>query len=631
MSEGDKETVEHGSGVKTEIQDDRLVTHVPRRGVLKSIAVGSLVGLAGCDGTNAPETGDDTTTSDDGGDTTSTTVSQGTPMDPAFTDGAATSMSEPNFAPFSATGSNIIPKIVMYSPKLKYVPGNNEWATDTISDYNITESAAEFTINTDYTWHNGKSVTADDFRVGFGISKYLGHSAWDYVESQSAPDDSTWRLTLSEQVNPNILLFSLFSGYSTLDTPRFEYSDILKELKNADEGGETPNTEQDGVLGQVLNERQAEPMGTGPFQFDGIDGQKLTAVPFDDHPNRDAINFDKWEFRYHSESQQTIAEMRNGRLDGNYVFNDVESMQEVQQVSDSEWDYITQEVPKGIALTFQFDHDIWGNRHARKGIAYLMNTASAVNTVAPGNKPVKKNTALIAPANYSLIEDITLENYGYDESKPEKAREQFEKAGFTKEGGTWQTEDGEPIEVQTMVGAKYTPWIKLLQVVHNDWKDFGLNVNLKTVDGSSYWDLIGKGDFETTMDAWNGPGLASPYLAFNHSLYSERTTSRWNYPDVVEVPEVGDVGGENAIEVNLDERMTQLARTLDEQKRKEIVQELVWVANQTVPKVGFEIRTMGVPITRDEWKMPSSDDPIWSTWRPLEYLPHKGLIQAKTE
>lgn len=596
-------------------------TPMDRRQILKGVTGIALpAGLAGCYGQTTTETTTETTAESGPGTTTEQPAQNKVPIDDVFDDGAAVSMSEPNFNGFSATGTNIIPKSVIFTPHMKFVPDTGEWEPAIIKSFNIQETEATFTLDDRYTWHNGEKVTAEDIVIGWKLSKFFDNPMWDFTESVEATSDTEVKLTLKKNINKGILLYTLFGGYSFVDTPRFRYRDWLNRIEDAS------GDEQKSVVQELSKSRWAEPVGNGPFKFKGVSGAKLKTTKYEDHPYADDLNFSGYTFHHEPKKQQVVADMAANIIDGRYISgSDIEKV--VKNRTDTwNFDQVWTKLG-GSAVAFQFDHDIWGNRDARKAIAYLTNVKKIAG-INPAKIPVKPwFTLTTPPTNFDeLSKGVEFQDYGYDKVMKDKAAEHLRAAGFEKSGDKWVTSDGKRVSIKTTTRSNSLNSVRVMNTFLND---FGLKADVEVIE-SGYWGILGKGNFEAAVHPWNARGSPLDYSAFTWSIHGGQA-EKWSYPSEVEVPSVGDVGGSNSMTVNIEEEMKALSAATSEQKALEIRQKLAWVCNQTVPKLCFSQNQLPIPVTTDHWEYPPADDPVWSSFRALEWLPHKGRIKAKTK
>jgi peptide/nickel transport system substrate-binding protein len=662
MADRENET-DASTGIVTEEKDGKRIAHfhVDRRKLMAGAGGGLMAALAGCQGdgggdgtTTAPGTTatttsepDTTTAGTDPGTTApgtteatttetttteTTTVPEGTPIDNHFDNGGAVPLAAPNYNRAHKGGSNIIPACVIFTWPMKYYPANGEWVPNIIDSYEADGTSWTFNINTDFTWHNdGSSVTAEDFITTYylkGTVTNIGH--WQYFENQSAPDESTWEVELNQQLNPDLFLNILFSRYRILDFPTSYWrEDWEQPLRNAREDGD------DALEQQLLNEMSDHlwnpPFGNGPFEHDRVQGSTTYCTKYEDYPYADQINFDEMSFTVHSGDQQLTADMVNNRLDGRYG-GGRDLVQTARDNGAEGWEYRTAQSTSLSAMAFNLQNEQWAHRGLRQAMAYLTPTDRVREAINPGNTPAGYPTVGMPG---SILEryfnpDEILEDYMPGSVATDEATRELEAAGFTQDGGTWMTPDGENVQVNQIVQSDNSDTISAFQIVNDVLGDFGFETNLQTLENTAYYAQLRNNEFEVAHPGFNvRDGI--PYNGFNWSL-SESVSAFTGLPTEVELPEVGDVNGDMAMTITLSEELAALAAAQEESVVNEQTTRLAWTLNQLVPKVAIGgYGTSGVPITTDEWNWPEEGHPMWSTHRPVEWAPHQGHLSAKTE
>ena len=145
------------------------------------------------------------------------------------------------------------------------------------------------------------------------LDMYTGATLGDFVDdvasAVTAPDDRTARIQFSNPVNEEIVL-------SLLQPTRFAakesvYGKHVKSIENAD----SEEAKSDAIA--ELQERTiAQPIGSGPFQWEDADSQRTLVTKFDGHPDAGKINFPRAEFKYLPENQARWNALINDQTDG---------------------------------------------------------------------------------------------------------------------------------------------------------------------------------------------------------------------------------------------------------------------------------------------------------------------------
>jgi peptide/nickel transport system substrate-binding protein len=280
---------------------------------------------------------------------------------------------------------------------------------------------------------------------------------------------------------------------------------------------------------------------------------------------------------------------------------------------------------------FNHDHKWWGKRHVRRGLAYLHNQEDMYRAARDIFEPERildhPTTNLTDAQVQQYLPDVELERYDPRASQPEQARAEFEAAGWSKEDGTWVDENGEEVVFRAKSVSTVQGRIRAIRVMNEQNESFGLTSEMVTVEGSTYWNDFGQGNFPVQWAAWQA---TLPSSAFQSSIAGPIGKQQLNVPRTVTVPEIGDVGGEDSLEVNIDDQMEAMRTAQTEEEFATAIRTLAWVCNQTVPGIPNYIGTHELPIDTERWNWPAADDPVWSTPSPVAYLTQfQGYPQKK--
>jgi len=611
---------------------ERHAAKMSRRKLLGITASGSAVLLAGCsgNGNGTPSDGSDGSGGDgsggdgSGGGSQDTATAGSQLMDPAFTDGAHRPFSNLNFNYAHSGGYDVIPATAIFTWPAYLLGGSQEIKTTCIEDIETSEETVRLHIDDSYTWHNGKPVTARDFEVQWILDKNLGHALWDYTEGVNVVDDTTFEFKLKDPVRQDIFLMTMQRGYSMLKTPRFTFGEYADSLSDASSDEETNE-----ALNELNSFQWDDPVGAGPFKFDGVNGQTLVLQKYEDHSIADKINFDRLEYINQESDQQVQADIRNNNIDARYGASTTVA-QTIRKNEPEGWELRTNKRPSGPTTAFNFNHDTWGIRNARKAIACLVRPKLLQRSATGKQRVVQHGTTLLPEQLYGKFDvGEWAEDYGFDEVKSERAAELLRDADFTKEDGKWYTPSGDRMVMNTLVGAPFSDWIKAIQTYNSTLNDFGIKANLKTYEGSGYWGDIYEGKMEVCSTPWNFSNFPNAIMALGTGLNFTPGKDYWGYPEEVSLPEVGDVGGKETLTINVEEKYRELSQPTSEEEYLQGIKELAWMHNQLVPRIPYYEFNDTLPVYTKEWDVPDNDDPVWSSYRPINWLHHTGGIQAK--
>jgi oligopeptide/dipeptide ABC transporter ATP-binding protein len=328
----------------------------------------------------------------------------------------------------------------------------------------------------------------------------------------------------------------------------------------------------DGAVQEELAQWElSEPFGNGPFEVGSMNEQRMELVPHDGHPASDAINFDSYTLEYITTNQNVWQAIRSGNVDG------VPSTFAPQEVADSFPDHVIQTLHPsytGFGLHFNHDNPHFSKRPVRQAIAHVVDREQvARNSGANTKTPVEVVNGLPPSTQDEWFGDSSM--FAAYEPDPGRAAQLLEEAGYQRQGNVWQGSDG-PIEATLITRADFSDWVTAAQTVASQLTNFGMDIQLQTMEGPTFDETFERGDFELAGGGWG----SGPYPLFSfENFYDEEARSAIHYPEEVTVPEVGSDSGELA--VNFPETLSTLTQSAE--NHEETFRQLAWAFNQDLP------------------------------------------------
>ncbi|HWH32816.1 MAG TPA: ABC transporter substrate-binding protein, partial [Egibacteraceae bacterium] len=310
-----------------------------------------------------------------------------------------------------------------------------------------------FTLRDDVTWHDGEPFTADDVVHSLNRIKEEGQNAWrlSAVEQITAADDHTVEIQVA-QPTPNLLAnLGAFKGMAIV-----------------------PEHVDPAELAQ-------EPVGTGPFSFGSSQsGSSITLEANPDYwgegPNVEAV-----EFRFIPEGSTAMANLRAGDVH----WTDNIPPQDVARVLEGD-DIQAEAVPSNDYwyVAFNQNREPFGDVNVRRALAMAIDR-EAVTQAAKFDA---------ATVNQTAIPQDSFWHYDYApfERDVEEARRLLQEAG------------AEGLTIDLMVTSEYEETIQAAQVLEANWREIGVDTNIRTLDFSAWLAEQGEGNFDAFMLGWLG-------------------------------------------------------------------------------------------------------------------------------
>lgn len=530
--------------------------------------------------------------------------------DSEFTASLAIQNPDINFNEFNFTNYSWALTEMLHDPLVKWHPEREEYVPMILEDWELGQDKMSMTISDEYAWHNGDDLTAEDVAKSLQLEIWFGFSVSEYASAATATGENTVELDLREQFNEQVLEHELFGG-TWVNKPPHVYGEWISRFQDA--SGEE---EMKSIQEELAQWELSEPFGNGPFAVESMNEQRMELVPHDGHPAADAINFDSYTLEYITTNQNTWQAIRSGNVDG------VPSTFAPQEVAESFPDHVIQTLHAsytGFGLHFNHDHPDFGTRAVRRAIAHVVDRGQvAGNSGANTKTPVEVVNGLPPSTQDEWFGDSSV--FDAYNRNPGRAAQLLEEAGYRRQGNLWQGSDG-PIEATLITRADFSDWVTAAQTVASQLSNFGMDVQLQTMEGPTFDETFEKGNFQLAGGGWG----SGPYPLFSfENVYDEEARSAIHYPESVTVPEVGSDSGQ--LTVNFPETLSTLNQSADNDE--ELFRQLAWAFNQDLPILPIQEKQDQSFISTQGWDVPPKDDPAMSVPTPPFWLPKVGKLQA---
>ncbi|PZP16278.1 MAG: ABC transporter substrate-binding protein [Brachybacterium faecium] len=357
-----------------------------------------------------------------------------------------------------------------------------------VSDDQLTYT---FTLREGVTWHDGSEFTADDVVYSYNriIDEELAN-AWRLaaIESVEAPDAGTVVITVGAPTPDLLANLGNFKGLAIVKQDNVDSGDIV-----------------------------TSPIGTGPFKLaDYVTGDSIALE----------ANPDFWggapalggvTFRFISEGSTAVTALQNSEVH----WTDSFEPQRVEQIEGNDA-LVLGQVPSNDYwyLALNIANAPWDTVEARQGIAYAIDREAIIQASTQGT----------AVANQLAIPETSswYHEYSTYSTDPDKAQELFDAAGGV---------DGTIIRF--MATSEYPETVSSAQLIADQLSQFGITVEISTVDFATWLAEQNAGNFDMLMMGWLGNIDPSGFYYAQH--HSEGANNRQSYsnPEVDRLLEEG--------------------------------------------------------------------------------------------
>jgi len=625
---------------------DASDTIVQRRKMLEMLGIGGLTALAGCNfgGGSSTSTPAEDDTPTPGSSPTASATPGGTPTaGDTPTDGEGTATAEPmeRYNPtLQIHRAPPIPADAQYQP---YAPTLASWSTmmdnyfwkrspadsnfygQLVEEWDYSPGVLDFKVAENAYFWNGEHITAQNALEHIELVDYMEGGAtadaYEFIVQTEQLSEYEARLYLSDTYTEDFALQNTLGGDVLTGSSEW-YGEYLEQFRDA-----TTTDEIRSIRSTVRNTTEKDPkyFHDGPFKVtDAEEDRWILSLRTSDVTEGDytplfvdEINYTTVEVVASDQGQRSIEAFENGDGLFRYVGDDYDPGFETS--------IIEQTRPiDAFGYAFNCSKPPFDNHHFRRAWAYMCDRKKHTPG-GPNNMAVNKIiTGLGTDVLESRFDDggllDSLTEYGYDEIKRDKAKEEMESGGFERDsGGNWLYQkgdnEGQPIEITVPVHSWQGGSANAATAFENAMADFGINISVQTEDSVSslnipLWTAYNRLEYTVGQAYWGGAGPVSTYsnIYGNEFMFGAPGSQ---FPETIDLPPLGEPDS-TVVETFEPVRMAnQLAVTNNEEQFNELTKKLIWVTNQAVPKFGVGKNLIRIMLNTEKWDMslPTADHP----------------------
>ncbi|WP_425499624.1 ABC transporter substrate-binding protein [Halogeometricum luteum] len=557
-------------------------------------------GTGGSGGSGGTDAGTDGSSGGSVADATFVNAYTGNPVDLHFNSSATQNFSWP-------AGRAV------FAPYLKYSFNEQEFLMGALSDLQIQDQEVTLTFRDDLMWDNGDEWTTEDFEVQIQLAQKTGSSLWGYVDDYEIVDDHTAKLMLSGPTNPQIVKFELTNFF--IDTKAETHEQWLDQEASA-----------------FLQWAWEDPVASGMFSFVNKDQQ---AFEFERNPQfykSDNVNFGTYLIEsYGGNTAQHQALISGSEVDA------ATSLFTPPEIADRFPDNVVEvNIPAkwGYGIVFNHNDPDFGNRAVRQAVAHVVDRQAVVENAGPRTKFVTPTPCGIAPRDQeSWLGDWfdDFETYGPESTNTEQATQLMEEAGYSKQGGKWQSEDGGTIGGEYYSPAGWTDWTTMTQTVVSQLNEFGFDFSISTRPTNDWFSQYSNSNFTMGSLYWlpGGSRSAFPYFPLYYQLWATDIGGGHGYREKAESEQTIPARGGGEMTINPLEVTKQIARQPNDEEARQYVQQSAWHNHIELPFLGIVSKFEQSWVTNDDWTVAAEG----STNRRVKWPPfwwvHEGELQYK--
>lgn len=457
-------------------------------------------------------------------------------------------------------------------------------------------------------WSDGSDFTSQDVYDTMWCFWIMSNTVWSYIDAIDIVDEHTLRFHMSEPstVVERYVIRSSNPRPSSVFGP---YAQRARELHEAGKTMDDPEGRQ--LLDEFTQFRPAEVPATGPFTFDVA---SITHAVMHMPKNElcwmaDQVQFDRI-VNYNGETDTITPLVISKEIDyaGNAFAPAVEA--EMLQTGIRVLRPPTYAGP-GMYINYGRLGDAFGDPRARQALAHAIDR-SQVGFISLADSGVAVNYMAGMSDNLvtKWLPEDAVESMNPYEHDLEKAAALLQEAGWTKDGDTWHTPNGEPAAFELMFPAEYADWSATGLDIAEQLQDFGISIEPRGVTYTQQPIDVDKGEFDLAIRGWGNSSNPHPHFSYTQSLFTHNTLAKnsggvgMDFPLEQETEVLG--------KVDLNELTINSAKGMDEELQKENVVQIAQVFNEILPVIpmwerfGNNAALEGVRVKA--W--PADDDPL---------------------
>ena len=526
------------------------------------------------------------------------------------------------------------------------------------ADWSYEPGVLEFSFHDDFYWWSGDQVTVDDLLTQLEYEDYLWGGddldAFENIVARDRIDDDTVRMTLTDSWHEDWAISQsvenhIINASQTLLEPWVEEFDDAPDLDAVEELREV-NTDEH----VIDTDEELVHVYMSPFEFrlDGSIGEvgedywELELVQEKDGNLRHHANYDHHEplpnyarARYEVHEDPAVVAMErfqsqeqpfatwatdaplNAALEGEFEF---------------EINFIEFFRPPSLDGGIQFNHEVHPTSSAnfRRAFGFLIDNTAwedyRANRPAERNHPFFEDRELEMFVSEEVIEAFT--DYTYDAMDVDAAIEELTAGGFEQDAdGNWLMQEdgpggdaGAPMEFEFGTHS----WLDALHDHGSDWladmDEFGISLEAM-IELPEQWTVL----YTYTGGGTPEHALANIYLNADWARPDYNISSVVLAPPLLETPPIG-ADPDEWVEYEVEAMTQRLTVTTDEAMHQQMVDELVWVVNQTCNHFTTAPSPRLVAANQERWHWPERDD-VANRWTEVAFrIPHYGVMEYRS-
>lgn len=434
----------------------------------------------------------------------------------------------------------------IFEPLLEYDYDSMKLKPRLAESYEISQDGlvVTFRLRDDIYFSDGVPVTADDVIFTFntvmdpGVDAASIASMFIDVDKVVPVDKKTVRFFMKRPF------------FKTLDNLSFEDVGIYpRHIYQFDDPAK-------------FNERNSDPVGSGPYIFEKWDVGNEIVLRRNENYWGTKPKIKKVVYKFISNTVACLQALRTGQVD--IMIPEPDQFAELDSDRDfkKRFYYLKYYEPRApfFFIGWNIDTPYFSDRRVRLAMTHIVDRKKIIAHLLRGAGRIVTGMFY----SESGQNDPDIKPWPYD---PERAKELLDEAGWTDHDGDGiRDRDGIPFRFKFMYNSSTTLYTRLLKLIKDDGARIGIDVVADPYEWSVLLPRLSDRKFDAMVMGWGGEMIDDPYQLFHSSQIKNRASNYVGFND----PEA--------------DRLIEEARmTLDEDKRNRIFQKIHLILHEEQP------------------------------------------------
>jgi peptide/nickel transport system substrate-binding protein len=468
--------------------------------------------------------------------------------------------------------------------------------------YEITpENVLVVKLRAGVTWSDGSTFGADDVITTFSILRIQNHNAWKYLSEVRSHDPLTVEFVMGTP--STVVAYYVLRAYIRAHSVYGSFTPRIAEATASlgASGTPVPVEASSAAFAPIVEElnqlKLTDIVVTGPYKVDptSISSAQLNMTKVSTSFLANTANFDNIVLYAETDAASIPTLILAGNID--YATSGFPPATE-QAMIGAGLRIVRPPTYFGPALYINYEAvKAFNNPRARGAVAQAIDRkVNGMISLADSGLPSDymagvSDTLLRNWVDESVLAELN--SYPYDVAA---ATAIFEELGYTRDGDTWVSPEGEKMEYELIVAAEYADWAACATNLADQLTSFGIKTVVRTISAGQFEADRAAGNFQLGIGEW-GSGQPHPSFSFIADLVTNNSKV-----DVIRkgisyemVQPTNSVG-----EVDFAQLIIDSAKGMDETTQRDTIATLAKAFNELLPIIPIWERLANDPILVDK-------------------------------